>query len=141
MVSAASDTMQDIASQADSLHARVVQIQTENEAALAKQRAIYEHLLKKQERNNHVINSTNAEIRKDIVGLKAGNADLKARGAELAKANQHFVSEIETLQSKVGISKDFLAASLPVEAEAKVAKPVVAHKTTVATLQHEEKSD
>lgn len=112
MISTETDTLKDITSQADVLRARVVQIQTDNEAHLAKQRAILEHELKKQTRNNRAINMTNANIRKQIESLEVGNVVLTHDASDLRKSNERLVAEIRTLQSRVSTSKDFLATSL-----------------------------
>jgi len=139
MVSTATDTMQDITHQADALHAQVVQIQSDNEANLAKQRAIFEHQLKKQERANHAINGTNAHIRTEIVALQVGNIALKKHASDLQKSNERYVSEINTLESKVGISKDFLAASLKQTDTTKPVQPAPVHETAAPAHHDEEK--
>jgi len=121
MLSAASGTLKSVNSQASSLEARVVQAQMQSEAKMAKQKAAFEEKLKQQEQGNQAVIEANAKVSTTIKGLKSSNAALKKHAKELGENNKVMRSELKTLQTKLGVAKDFTAKSLEVTDDSKSA--------------------
>jgi hypothetical protein len=112
MLSTASNTLKSVNSQASSLEARVVQAQMQSEAKMAKQKAAFEEKLKQQEQGNQAVITANANISAEIKDLKSGNAALKKHAREIEETNKLMRSELHTLESRLGVAKDFTSKSL-----------------------------
>jgi len=112
MLSAASGTLKSVNTQATSLEARVVQAQMQSEAKMAKQKAAFEEKLKLQEQSNQDVIKANANITSENKVLKGGNNALKKHAHEVEETNKLMRSELRTLQSRLGVAKDFTSKSL-----------------------------
>merc|ERR1719183_3138842 len=112
MLGTASETLKSISSQATTLEARVVQVQTENEAKMARQKAVFDRRLRVQEESNRAIVNQNGDISKEIASLKDDNIALRKHSKELQVDNRLMRIELQTLQTKLGVSRDFVATSL-----------------------------
>lgn len=112
MLSTASNTLKSVNSQASSLEARVVQAQMQSEAKMAKQKAAFEEKLKQQEQGNQAVITANANITAEIKDLKSKNAALKKHAKEIEATNKLMRSELKTLQSRLGVAKEFTSKSL-----------------------------
>jgi len=73
---------------------------------------IFEQRLKDQEGGNRQIVSENEQVTKEISTLKTGNAKLRKHAEELAEGNRLKRAELRILQAKLGISTDFIQASI-----------------------------
>jgi len=112
MLSEASGTLKSVSSQASGLEARVVQAQMQSESRMAKQKAAFEEKLKQQERGNQAVIDANGNITAEIKTLQTNNAALKKHAKEIEETNKVMRSELRTLQSRLGVAKDFTAKSL-----------------------------
>jgi len=112
MLSEASGTLKAVNAQASSLEARVVQAQMASEAKMAKQKAAFDEKLKQQEESNRQVINANGNISAEIKNLKGSNAALKKHSKEIERSNKDMRSELRTLESHLGIAKDFTAKSL-----------------------------
>lgn len=112
MLSEASGTLKSVSSQASGLEARVVQAQMQSESKMAKQKAAFEEKLKQQEESNQAVIDVNSNITSDIQNLKDKNAAIKKHAKEIEETNKVMRSELKTLQSHLGVAKDFTAKSL-----------------------------
>lgn len=112
MLGSASETLKHINSQASVLEARVVQTQMENEAKLARQKAVFEQKLRIQEDHNKDLVRDNTQISTDIAALKANNSDLKKHAKELQDGSRLMRTELRALQSRFHTALDFVGSSL-----------------------------
>jgi len=112
MLSDASGTLKAVNAQASSLEARVVQAQMVSEAKMAKQKAAFDEKLRQQEEANRRVIWANGNISTEIKNLKSSNAALKKHSKEIEHSNHDMRSELHTLESHLGIAKDFTAKSL-----------------------------
>lgn len=112
MLSEASGTLKAVSSQASSLEARVVQAQMASEAKMAKQKAAFDEKLKQQEESNRQVINANSNISAEIKGLKDSNAALKKHSKEIEHSNKDMRAELRTLESHLGLAKDFTSKSL-----------------------------
>lgn len=112
MLSEASGTLKAVNSRASKLEARVVQAQMQSESKMAKQKAAFEEKLKQQEDSNHAVIVANANITAEIKSLQGSNAALKKHAHEVEETNKVMRSELRTLESRLGVAKDFTAKSL-----------------------------
>jgi len=99
-------------SKASTLEARVVQAQMQSEAKMARQKAAFEEKLKQQEQGNRVVIDANANISAEISQLQADNAALRKHAHEVEETNRLMRKELFTLQSRLGVAKDFAVHSL-----------------------------
>lgn len=112
MLSEASGTLKSVNSKASNLEARVVQAQMQSESKMAKQKAAFEEKLKQQEDSNQAVIKANANISAEIKSLQGSNAALKKHAHEVEETNKVMRSELRTLESRLGVAKDFTAKSL-----------------------------
>jgi len=112
MLGSAAETLKQINSQASILEARVVQTQKENEARMARQKAVFEQKLKEQEQENKAIDAVNTGISQEIGNLKKTNLETEKHAKELQSTNHMMRVELSTLKTKLAVSREFLAASL-----------------------------
>jgi hypothetical protein len=137
MLGTASETLKSINTQANSLEARVVQVQTENEAKMARQKAVFDRRLKAQEEANRAIVKQSAEITKETTELKDGNVALRKHAKELQVDNRLLRIELQALQTKLGVSRDFVTASLTSTDDSK-AKELLILKEAKKAEKHED---
>lgn len=112
MLGTASETLKSISSQANTLEARVVQVQMENEAKMARQKSVFDRRLKVQEEANRAVVAQSAQITKEIDQIKERNVAVRKHAKELQVDNRLLRIEFQTLQSKLSVSRDFVAATL-----------------------------
>eukprot|EP00418_Pyrodinium_bahamense_P020913 CAMPEP_0179130102 /NCGR_PEP_ID=MMETSP0796-20121207/61753_1 /TAXON_ID=73915 /ORGANISM="Pyrodinium bahamense, Strain pbaha01" /LENGTH=434 /DNA_ID=CAMNT_0020828995 /DNA_START=71 /DNA_END=1375 /DNA_ORIENTATION=+ len=112
ILGSASETLKTINSQASVLEARVVQAQMENEAKMARQKAVFEDKLKTQEERNREMVEANNQISAEVAELKANNSGLRKHAKELQEGNRLMRTELRTLQSRLNVAQDFIASSL-----------------------------
>jgi len=112
MLGSAAETLKQISSQASVLEARVVQTQRENEARMARQKAVFEQKLKEQEQENKEIDTVNTGISQEIGNLKKTNMETEKHAKELQSTNHMMRVELSTLKAKLAVSREFLASSL-----------------------------
>jgi ABC-type Zn2+ transport system substrate-binding protein/surface adhesin len=112
MLGTASATLKSISSQANTLEARVMQVQTENEAKMARQKSVFDRRLKAQEEANRDVVSENKQISKDISEINTHNVALRKHAKELQVDNRLLRIELQTFQTKLGVSRDFVATAL-----------------------------
>jgi len=112
MLSDASGTLKAVSAQASSLEARVVQAQMASEAKMAKQKAAFDEKLKQQEETNRQVINANGNISAEIKNLKESNSALKKHSKEIEHSNKDMRAELLTLESHLGLAKDFTSKSL-----------------------------
>jgi len=112
MLGGASETLKSVNSQASVLEARVTQAQMASEAKMGKQKAAFEQKLKEQEAVNREVIATNANISAAIESLKKDNQALIKHAGELQEDNRVMRLELNTMQSKVGVAREFVSTSL-----------------------------
>jgi hypothetical protein len=112
MLGAASGTLKSVNSKASTLEARVVQAQMQSESKMARQKAAFEEKLKAQEEDNRLVIAANGNISAEISQLQASNEDLRKRAHEVEESNTVMRSEFHTLETHLGVAKDFTAHSL-----------------------------
>jgi len=112
ILSGASGTLKSVSSQASSLQARVVQAQMQSESKLSKQKAAFEEKLKSQEQSNRAIVQENDNITAEIKRLTGSNVDMKKHAHDVEQNNKLMRSELQQLQSHLGVAEDFSRKSL-----------------------------
>eukprot|EP00929_Paragymnodinium_shiwhaense_P120949 TRINITY_DN9302_c0_g1_i1.p2 TRINITY_DN9302_c0_g1~~TRINITY_DN9302_c0_g1_i1.p2 ORF type:complete len:492 (+),score=208.30 TRINITY_DN9302_c0_g1_i1:80-1555(+) len=112
MTDATSETMKSLNSQASILEARIAQMQMENEAKLARQKAIFETKLKAQEVTNREVREQNQHISAEIATLTDANGNLTKQAKNLEDENHLGRVELKTLQAKLKLVREFLDESL-----------------------------
>jgi hypothetical protein len=112
MASSSSKTMKDLNSQASILEARIAQMQMENEAKLARQKAVFETKLKSQEMGNRQVVNQNQLISAQIAVLKEQNANLTTQAHRLVDENKLGRVELQTIQAKLKVATTFIDESL-----------------------------
>jgi hypothetical protein len=125
MLVTASKTLKSISSQANTLEARVMQVQTENEAKMARQKAVFDRRLKTQEEANRRTVSENGQISKEISDLNAHNVALRKHAKELQVDNRLLRIEFQTFQTKLGVSRDFVTTALASTDDSKAKELVI----------------
>lgn len=129
MLSDASVSLKAVSSQASSLEARVVQAQMQSESKMAKQKAAFDEKLKEQEQGNRAVIKANDGITDAIKNLKGDNAALKKHAHQIEESNKAMRSELHTLQSRLGVAKDFTSKSLTATDDSKNAMLQVLRST------------
>jgi regulator of replication initiation timing len=112
MLNDAMGTLKTVNSQASGLQAKVVQVQMQSEAKMAKQKAAFEMKLKQQEQGNLAVIQANANISATIKQLKSDNTALKKRARETQETNRVMRTELHALQSRLVTAKTFTDDSL-----------------------------
>mmetsp|Transcript_40824 Transcript_40824/g.80596 ORF Transcript_40824/g.80596 Transcript_40824/m.80596 type:complete len:417 (+) Transcript_40824:59-1309(+) len=114
MLGSASQTLQNINAQARVLEARVVQTQMENEAKMARQKAVFEQKLKSQEDRSRDLQATNKQVSGEIDGLRANISALRSRAKDLQGANDIRRREMTEISGRLSRANEFLLSSLKV---------------------------
>jgi len=112
MLGSASQTMQSISAEAHVLQARVVQTQMENEAKMARQKAVFEQKLKSQEDRSRAVVAANQRLSSEIGAIQANISALQHRAQEVQAANEILRTEMNTLEGKLVRGRAFLFSSL-----------------------------
>jgi len=92
-------------------------MQMENEAKLARQKAVFETKLKSQEMGNRQVVNQNHLISAQIAVLKDQNSNLTKQADDLANANKLGRVELQTIQAKLQVATKFIDESLKVTDE------------------------
>jgi len=114
MLGSASQTLQNINAQARVLEARVVQTQMENEAKMARQKAVFEQKLKSQEDRSRALQAANKQLAGEIEGLRANISGLRNRAKDRQGANDVRRREMTAISGRLVRAKAFLLTSLKV---------------------------
>lgn len=112
MLSGASDTLKSVSSQASGLQARVVQAQMQSETKMARQKGAFEEKLKVQEEGNKKVIEASNKIKAEIARLEKSNTALKKEARDDEKNNKVMRSQLQTLESRMGVAQDFTVKSL-----------------------------
>jgi len=112
MLGSASQTLQNINAQARVLEARVVQTQMENEAKMARQKAVFEQKLKSQEDRNRALQAGNVKISGEIDTLRANISALRNRAKDLQEENDVRRREMTAISGRLIRANAFLLNSL-----------------------------
>eukprot|EP00419_Tripos_fusus_P028254 CAMPEP_0172715994 /NCGR_PEP_ID=MMETSP1074-20121228/67861_1 /TAXON_ID=2916 /ORGANISM="Ceratium fusus, Strain PA161109" /LENGTH=376 /DNA_ID=CAMNT_0013540631 /DNA_START=215 /DNA_END=1345 /DNA_ORIENTATION=- len=112
MLGSATQTLQSINEQARVLEARVVQTQMENEAKMARQKAVFEQKLKSQEDRSRAVVAANQRLSSEIAAIRANITALQTQAHDVQAANEIMRSEMNTLEGKLTRGREFLLSSL-----------------------------
>ena len=96
----------------DGSFARVVQTQMENEAKMARQKAVFEQKLKSQEDRSRAVVAANQRLSNEIAFIQANISALQHRAQEVQAANEIMRTEMNTLEGKLVRGRAFLFSSL-----------------------------
>jgi len=137
MLGSASQTLQNINAQARVLEARVVQTQMENEAKMARQKAVFEQKLKSQEDRSRALQAANKQLSGEIEGLRANISALRNRAKDLQGANDVRRREMTAISGRLVRAKAFLLTSLKVTDDEKAPQlNVLRNKRSAGGLAH-----
>lgn len=128
MLGQASETLKGISEQAITLETRVSQLQKENMAKMSRQKSVFDRRLETQEEGSREVEAENAQITKEIAQLKEENNAVRKHAKDLQVDNRLMRIELQQLQAKLGVSRDFVANSLTVTDDSK-AKDLLILKT------------
>jgi len=114
MLGSASQTLQNINAQARVLEARVVQMQMENEAKMARQKVVFEQKLKSQEDRSRALQAANKQLSGEIDGLRTNISALRSRAKDVQGTNDVRRREMTAISGRLVRAKAFLLTSLQV---------------------------
>lgn len=112
VLSKATDTVKDFATQARMMQQRVAQKQASARATLAAQKSAYEDKLAAQEIENEAVVAANTNIQSAIAALQQSNAGLKNDTGKLERSNAIMRDGIANLMPKIASAEEFLTESL-----------------------------
>jgi len=94
------------------LEARVVQTQMENEAKMARQKAVFEQKLKSQEDRSRAVVAANQRISGEIASIQGNISALQHKTEDIQRASEIMRSEMKTLGGRLARGKAFLLSAL-----------------------------
>jgi len=112
LFASATETLKAVASQAQMLEERAVQAGKKDEVRLAHKKSVYELKLKRQERENRVIEKAVSQTSARIQALRLNNAAIKNHSLALRKSNHLMREELKAIQKRLETSKEFVGKSL-----------------------------
>jgi len=133
MLGSASQTLQNINAQARVLEARVVQTQMENEAKMARQKAVFEQKLKSQEDRSRALQASNQKLEGEIGALRMNISALRKEAKDVQGENDLRRREMAEISLRLVRSRSFLLNSLKVTDDKKAPElNVLRGKTSAA---------
>jgi len=112
MLGGASQMLQNINAQARVLEARVVQTQMENEAKMARQKAVFEQKLKSQEDRSRALQTANKQLSGEIDTLRTNISALRNRAKDVQGENDVRRREMTAISGRLVRANAFLLNSL-----------------------------
>merc|ERR1719327_94301 len=112
MLSEATGTMKSVNSRTSALQAQLLQAQVASEGKLNKQKIVFESKLQEQEDKNRDIVKANAALSEEIERLQIRTKSIKSHAHALEEGNHMLSAELQALQGKLDIAKDFTTKSL-----------------------------
>jgi len=128
MLGSTSQTLQSINEEAHDLEARVVKAQMENEAKMARQRAVFEQKLRSQEDRSRAVAAANRRLSGEIAAIQANISALQHQAQNVQSASEIMRSEMNILEGKMGRGRAFLHSSLKNLDDSKVPQLAVLQK-------------
>lgn len=112
VLSKATETVQDFATQARMMQQRVAQKQASTRAALTAQKSAYEDKLAAQELENKAVVAANTKIQSAVATLQELNAGLRNDTGKLERSNAIMRDGVAALMPKITTAEQFLTDSL-----------------------------
>mmetsp|Transcript_59892 Transcript_59892/g.110928 ORF Transcript_59892/g.110928 Transcript_59892/m.110928 type:complete len:525 (-) Transcript_59892:40-1614(-) len=108
----ATKTLKAVAAQAHMLEERAVEAGKKDEARLSHKKSAYERKLKRQERENRMIEKAVSQTSARIQALRLNNAAIKNHSLALRKSNHLMREELKAIQKRLQTSQEFVGKSL-----------------------------
>jgi len=132
ILGSATIALKTVNNQANAIEARVVAAQKQIQGKLGHQKKAFEFQLKSQETQNLALKVQNSKVSAEILTLHDHNVASRVAARDLQKSNRMLRSEIHTLESKLGVAKEFASKTLKVTDDSKEVTLNVLHMASKA---------
>jgi len=107
----------DVRMDVGSFEARLLEVQSSNEAQITAVKADLEQQLLSQKSENNAVDKFNADLTVDLASFRKDVTKLREQAAKLSKSNSKLVADLKSMQANITTAQDFVHRALNHSAE------------------------